>query len=311
WVLTAHHADDQAETVLLQLLRGAGVAGLAAMPQCKAFGCGLLLRPLLGVSRQQLESVAKLLELQWIEDHSNADVRFDRNYLRHRVLPLLNERWPAAATALARSAAHAAEASELLQEVAARDIPLHGNTLSVSQLQSLSTQRQSNALRQWISSHGYTAPSTAKLQHLVKDLVLASNDARGCVAFGDTQIRRHTGYLYLGNHQSFAISDAFSHVWPSREQPLMIPETGQTLVADDLPLPWVPVDEPLMVRSRQGGEKIRLSTQPYRQAVKSLLQQQGLPPWQRCRLPFIWRGDELLGIVGVGFIAPPASSGAS
>lgn len=304
WLLTAHHADDQAETVLLQLLRGAGVAGLAAMPESKAFGAGVHLRPLLNVTRAQLEAAATALRLRWIEDHSNADTRFDRNFLRHRVLPVISERWPGAVTALVRSAGHAAEASTLLQALASQDIALTDNRLAISSLLALSTERQSNALRQWIVSHGYPAPSTVKLQRLREDLLLAADDTHGCVSFGNVQVRRHRHHLYLGPVGTFELCEPFCHVWRSRLQPLYIPQTGQTLTAEVMPLKNIPPDEPLMVRSRQGGERIQLSTQRHHQSVKSLLQQQGLPPWQRCRLPFIWRGDQLLGIVGVGFIDP-------
>lgn len=307
WLLTAHHADDQTETLMLQLLRGAGVQGLAAMPECKRFGAGLQIRPMLLLTRNTVEVAARSLQLQWIEDRSNADLRYDRNYLRHQVLPLLRSRWPAADRAFARTANHASQAARLLSELAAMDAPVANNVLDVALLNRLTNERRINALRAWISHHGYVSPSTVKLDHLVKDLVMAQMDSSGCIIFDVAEVRRHRQQLYIGDVGSFSSSAPFSHIWANRAEELYIPETGETLTGADLPLPWIPDNIPLQVTSRRGGEKLKLGNHQHHQSVKSLLQQQGLPPWQRCRLPFIWRDNELLGVVGLGFIAAPVS----
>ena len=157
-LLTAHHAHDQAETLLLQLLRGAGVQGLASMPECKPFATGRQLRPLLNLTRTELELAATAMQLHWVEDSSNRDNRYDRNYLRQQILPLLSSRWPAAVEGLGRSAAHAAQAAALLHELAAEDIALQSDTLDIAILQALPAARLMNALRAWICLL-YTSPS--------------------------------------------------------------------------------------------------------------------------------------------------------
>ena len=307
WLLAAHHANDQAETLLLQLLRGAGVRGLAAMPACRPFGSGWLLRPMRSLSRDALHRAATAMQWQWVEDPSNADVQFDRNYLRHRILPVLRQRWPAVDRAISRSASHAAHAARLLEELAALDVPVSDDRIDVDLLRALSIDRRLNALRGWIAQHGYQAPSTAVLDHLVGDLVMASDDSGGCFAFAGAEVRRHRQSLYIGVAADFQSTPPFSHVWANRAEALYIPETNQTLRADDLPLSWIPANEPLLIKSRQGGEKIKLENHATRQSVKSLLQQQGQPPWLRCRLPFVWRNEELVGVVGVGFVAAPTA----
>ncbi len=305
-MLTAHHADDQAETLLLQLLRGAGVQGAAAMPSIKPFADGWHVRPMLSINRVALEAVANALQLKWVEDTSNTNQKFDRNYLRHSVMPVLQHRWPAVVSSLGRAAGHASQATALLQEIAMQDVELKSDVLDVAALQVLSTQRQANALRAWISCQGFALPSTAKLRHMMHDLIMASSDTNGRISFDQAEVCRHRQSLYIGARGSFAQAAPFDHAWAHRAYPLPIPETNQTLTANDLPLTWIADDVPLQIKSRQGGEKIRLAGQPYQQSVKSLLQQQGLPPWQRSKLPFVWHRDQLLGIIGIGFIASPA-----
>lgn len=305
YLLTAHHADDQAETVLLQLMRGSGLPGLAAMPAVKRFGCGSHSRPMLLMTRRDIASAAEAMKLNWIEDKSNTNTNFDRNYLRHRVLPLIKQRWPSAAKTVSRSAVHIAQATTLLMELAEHDVPLHSDVLDIARLQSLSKDRQINAIRAWISRHGYALPSTAKMQRFVYELNLASSSTTGKISFGKAEIRRHRHLLYLGEAGAFDESAPFRHEWSNRGKSLYIPETDQTISPDELSLPWIGDDEVIIIRSRRGGEKIHLAGQPYRQSVKSLLQQQGLPPWQRSRLPFVWCGEQLLGIIGLGFIAEP------
>lgn len=305
-LLTAHHADDQAETLLLQLLRGAGVNGLAAMPDCKPFAGGWLMRPLLSVSREQLQTAAQALELSWVEDSTNLDTRFDRNYLRHEILPRLRSRWPAMATSFSRSASHCAEAAAVLRDIAAKDAESDSNVMAIETLLSLSESRRRNVLRSWIEYHGFTMPSAIKLQHIESDLVMASADSSGQVLFGEAQLRRHRGNLYIGTSDDFKEVLPFVYQWVDCSQPLLIEETGQRLTAADLPDYWAASGQTLVVRSRQGGESICLSGHKHTHSVKGLLQQQGQPLWQRSRLPFVWCNDQLIGIVGVGFINPPA-----
>ncbi|HTV51360.1 MAG TPA: tRNA lysidine(34) synthetase TilS, partial [Steroidobacteraceae bacterium] len=198
-LLTGQHADDQLETVLLQLLRGAGVAGIAAMPARAAFAHGLLVRPLLGFTRAQILAYARARSLAWVEDDSNADERYDRNYLRRRVLPLILGRWPQAARTVARSARHAAEAQGLLDELAraAVERAAIGAALDVRRLRALSQAQRRNALRYWIAAAGFALPDAARLAELAGPVLGARRDAHPWVGWGTVRAERHTDQLRL------------------------------------------------------------------------------------------------------------------
>jgi tRNA(Ile)-lysidine synthetase-like protein len=178
-LLTAHHADDQLETVLLQLLRGSGLPGISAMPALASFACGLLARPLLARSRAELETWVREQGLTWIEDDSNADESLDRNYLRLRVLPLIRDRWPGSATAVSRSARHVAEAQAILDTLARSDVARasYGESLSIKSLRALPPARRRNALRFWITRAGYLAPDSRRLEEIAGPLLDARPDA--------------------------------------------------------------------------------------------------------------------------------------
>ncbi len=179
-LLTAHHQDDQAETLLLQLMRGAGPKGLASMPQQCSFAAGTHCRPLLTVSREQLHNYAMEHNLNWIEDSSNQDQTIDRNFIRQQVLPVLYKRWPQASTTVARSARNCAEHERLAQALAAIDLDglldPADNTLSISKLLSLSIERQANVLRYWISQHALPLPNRKRLRELLRQLATSAND---------------------------------------------------------------------------------------------------------------------------------------
>lgn len=307
YLLTAHHADDQAETLLLQLLRGAGVRGLSSMPERRALGSGYHLRPFLSVARESLLSCAMALELEWIEDPSNDENKFDRNLLRNTVMPLLRKRWPAMATSISRSARHCADSADLNRLLAFEDLgaAVESSQLSLNGLTRLNPSRRKNAIRVWVEHHRFQPPSTAQLERINMDLVLASAESAGVVSFGQAQIRRYAADLYLAERSFFADVQAFNYDWKNIEEPLFINETGQTLTVDELSLPWLERGSSLQVRSRQGGERIRLNGHKNSKSVKALLQQNGIPPWQRDRLPFLYLNENLVGVVGVGFSARP------
>jgi tRNA(Ile)-lysidine synthase len=185
-LLTAHHADDQLETVLLQLLRGSGLPGISAMPVLTPFANGLQARPLLSRSRAELEAWVREQGLTWIEDDSNADETFDRNYLRQRVLPLIRDRWPGSATAVGRSARHVAEAQSILDSLARADVARasYGESLSIKSLRALTPDRRRNALRFWITRAGYVAPDTRRLEEIAGPLLDARPDANPFVQWG-------------------------------------------------------------------------------------------------------------------------------
>ena len=211
-LLTAHHSDDQLETVLLQLLRGSGLPGISAMPALAPFADGLLARPLLSRSRAELETWVRQQELTWIEDDTNVDERLDRNYLRLRVLPLIRDRWPGSATAVARSARHAAEAQTLLDTLARADVDRasYGESLSIKSLRALPPDRRRNALRFWITRAGYLAPDTKRLEEITGPLLDARPDANPFVEWGEgegsARAQRHGDLLSLGPKMSRGVS---------------------------------------------------------------------------------------------------------
>jgi tRNA(Ile)-lysidine synthase len=196
-LLTAHHQDDQLETVFLQLLRGSGIAGLAAMPEVTSFGAGTLARPLLPMSRAALAAWAQQRDLDWVEDDSNSDERFDRNYLRTQVLPLLAARWPAAARAVSRSARHAAEAQRLLNALAQQDLnrAAVGEALSAKLLRVLPVDRRRNAVRVWLNERGVQAPNTARLEQIVGPVLDARIEATPQVVWPGAVVERRDDLL--------------------------------------------------------------------------------------------------------------------
>src|SRR6185312_9744575 len=208
-LLTAHTQDDQLETVLLQLFRGCGLPGLAAMPAMAPLGAGWLARPLLACSRSQLEAWVRARTLAWIEDDMNLDERFDRNYLRRRVLPAVRQRWPGVAGAVARSARHAAEAQGLLTALARVDLERasDGASLSVRALRAVPPDRRRNVLRLWIATGGRTLPDSRRLEEIAGPLIEARVDAHPQVEWGTEGatarrivVMRHADLLSLAEH---------------------------------------------------------------------------------------------------------------
>ena len=211
-LLTAHHSDDQLETVLLQLLRGSGLPGISAMPALAPFAHGFLARPLLSRSRAELETWVRAQGLPWVEDDTNVDESPDRNYLRLRILPLIRDRWPGAATAVARSARHAAEAQSLLDTLALADVDRsrYGESLSAKSLRSLSPDRRRNALRFWITRAGFLAPDTRRLEEIAGPVLDARPDANPFVTWGEGEggvcAQRHGDLLSLRANSSHDLS---------------------------------------------------------------------------------------------------------
>ncbi len=292
-LLTAHHQDDQAETLLMQLLRGSGVAGLAAMAPIKRFACGWHARPLLDFSRAQLHEYAVARQLSWIDDPSNFDTSLERNHLRQRVMPLLHERNPAVGATLSRSARHFAEATELLEELAAADLPAvrggRGGTLSVSGLLSLSPARQRNLLRHWIKSTGYPLPDSRHLQRICDEVLPAAPDSMPLVQWSGAEVRRYRDDLFLMAPLPPAPTGAIPwdlsapHLLSNGLGTLIArPAEGAGLSAERL------AGQLIEVRFRAGGEQCRPAGRRETHALKKLLQEQGVPPWERERLPLLF-----------------------
>jgi tRNA(Ile)-lysidine synthase len=307
WLLTGHHEDDQIETVLLQLFRGAGLAGLAAMPPIAPFARGWLARPLLSRSRAELEDYARVAGLSWVEDDTNADESLDRNYLRRRVMPLIRERWKGAGAAVSRSARHAAEGQRLLEMLARTDVERasSGAALFVPTLRALQPDRRRNALRFWIMQCGVRVPDTTRLEELAGPMIDARPDANPSVTWGDVEVQRHADLLTIAparsGHDSARadVADTPPVEWSWRTTPrLELPEGGALELKAD---PHGPIDLDILpalvtVSRRSGGERLRPRRGGPRRTLKSLLQESHLPIAQRSCLPLVFLGVTLLAV---------------
>ncbi len=313
FVALAHHADDQAETLLLQLLRGAGVRGASAMPQIiHRSGTASLVRPLLHCSRAELLAYAGENDLQWMEDESNQDDRHPRNYLRHRVLPLLDEKFPAYRSTLSRSATHFAEASTLLDELAEHDAEnaITGETLSVSVLQQLSLARSKNLFRYFLHNLGHHMPQAIQLDEMLAQLCDAREDAEVCIVSGDLEVRRYQGKVYalhtLGKFDREMVLSWHGEetlVWPALNLHLLF-KSIQGAGVQGLGVSMEKISHfPVTLRLRKGGETIRLGQNSSTRTLKNLMQEQRILPWQRDRMPLLFCGDDLVSVPGVGVAA--------
>lgn len=306
-LLTAHHLEDQAETVLLQLVRGAGIAGLAAMPERAPLGGGVLLRPLLELPREVLHDYVRRRRLEWIEDPMNADPRFDRVYMRREVLPRLGARWPGAARALARSARHAQEAQQLLNALARADLEAaaDGPDLIAAVLRRLTPARRHNLLRLWITRRGGRVPGTRQLHEIAGPVLAARADAQPRVEWQGGGVRRHAGRLLWQPRECAAMagddaSPASIESWHWRTTPLVwLPGVRGRLEirADEsggLDLARLP--DRLAVRWRTGGERLRPRVGGPSRTVKALLQAARIAPWERASLPLLYAGEQLIAV---------------
>src|SRR6185437_9344639 len=307
-LLTAHTQDDQLETVLLQLFRGCGLPGLAAMPEVAPLGPGRLVRPLLTCARPQLEAWVRAQELAWIEDDTNLDERFDRNYLRRRVLPAVRARWPGAAAAVARSARHAAEAQRLLTALAQADLERasDGASLSVKALRPLPSDRRRNVLRCWIMASGRTPPDARRLKEIAGPLIDARGDAHPRVEWSGEGanarrivVMRHADLLSIADREPVLDSGrlAAQLEWYWRRSPRCpLPDGGALELTPQRhgPIDLDALPPQLVIAWRRGGERLRVRRGGPRRMLKSLLREAQVPLAQRARLPLILAGGALI-----------------
>jgi tRNA(Ile)-lysidine synthase len=307
-MLTAHTQDDQLETVLLQLFRGCGLPGLAAMPALAPLGAGQLARPLLGCARSQLETWVRSRGLAWIEDDTNLDERFDRNYLRRRVLPAVHQRWPGVAGAVARSARHAAQAQALLAALGQADLERasDGASLSVKVLRALPPDRRRNVLRLWIGSAGRTLPDARRLEEIAGPLIEARADAHPQVEWGGDAavaprliVLRHADLLSLAERPPVleASAPGAPLPWHWRQSPrCALPDGGALELAPERhgPIDLDALPAQLAITWRRGGERLRVRRGGPRRALKSLLQEAHVPLAERARLPLILADGALI-----------------
>ena len=302
-LLTAHHQHDQAETFMLQLMRGAGPAGLASMPVIKPFGTAYLVRPLLACSQPLLTAYAEQHKLVWVDDPSNADTSFDRNFMRKEVMPRLMQNWSIANQAISQAASLQQDTLELIEAMAAIDLAAvstqQRNSLSISKLRQLSEVRQYNVLRYWINAAGYDKPRRNILQEVIDSVLPAAEDATPLVLWGNTEIRRYQDTLYvlraLNSHEIH-----HTYAWDG-EQPLSIETLQLELNLEQTAgkgLQQDAVARRMAVRFRQGGEQIRPHGRQHTHSLKKLMQEAGIPPWQRNRIPLIYIDHQLACVCG-------------
>lgn len=298
-LLTAHHREDQAETLLLQLLRGAGVPGLAAMPSMIPFARGRLARPLLGFERAALARYAHEHDLQWIEDPSNFDVGPARNFLRRRLWPVLVERWPTAAERLAASADHLAQAGNLLDDLGRFDAAAcadAGAALKVSALQTLSAERVVNVLRYWIRAQTGKAPPEPVLREIRARIARTPRTHHAAVRWAGVEVRRYRDRLSMVRSVSAPLRD-WEVPW-DLSGVVEIPGMGWRLSARATTGAGISqagvAGRDVRVRLRRGGERCRW--RGHRREVKKLLQEAGIPPWERGHWPLIYADDDLVAI---------------
>ncbi len=305
-LLTAHHAEDQLETLLLQLARGAGVAGLAGMPRRAPCGRGLHLRPLLDFRREELRHYLVAARLTWVSDPSNEDQRFDRNFLRHRILPVLEERWPSFPASAVRSADHLATAHALLDDLARADhaVAAEGDRLRVPALRALEPARIGNLLRFWIRLRGAALPSSAILEQIEAQMLALRADSTPQVQWGEQVMRRYRDRLYLT--AQLAAEPAGEASWRWRVEPeFALPAGSGRLRArldERLCARLVGIPDQLQVRWRSGGETLRLAANRPHRELRSLMQEWGIVPWMRGRIPLLYAG-EVLAAVGDLWVA--------
>jgi tRNA(Ile)-lysidine synthase len=298
-LLTAHHRQDQAETLLLQALRGAGVKGLSAMPVCRAFGAGWHVRPVLDVPHDELLKWGERLEKFNAIDPMNEDLRFDRTYLRKAIWPLIEARWPGAEIALSRSARHMAEAQELLDKAAAAELARlrDGDALSVPGLRALPQPQRMNAIRAWLSKLGVEAPSAARLGEALRQVFDADTDHQPAIVWGNKALRRYRQRLFLTEAdcprlegaRPWATAVGSSIALGANLGNLAWREQMGGIAADALPAV-------VIVRRREGGETLKAARSAKTQTVQHLCQSQGVLPWMRDALPLVFAGDELIAV---------------
>jgi len=304
FVALAHHLDDQAETVLLQLLRGAGLKGVAAMPALRTLPGShvTIYRPLLAISRREILEYAREAKLEWVHDESNDSIAHDRNYLRHEVAPLLDARFPAWRESVARFSRHAAEADALLSAQARADGAAGDEALLLAP--GLSAPRQANALRAFLASRHIAMPSQARLAEMARQLYGARAGAKVRIEHDGIVIARHRGEARI--ERDLREARPWRVQWHGEARVELGEGRGHVQFergrGSGIDASRVKGGE-WSFKPRSGGEKMRIAARGRTRTLKNLLQEGSIPAWQRDRLPLLFRGDELVWVPGVGIAA--------
>ncbi len=298
FIVTAHHQDDQAETLLLQLFRGAGVKGLASMATIDE--SRRLMRPLLDVSRQTLLAYAEQHNIPWCDDESNDNTEYERNFVRHEVMPVLATRHPSVKSLLARTASHLAEANDLLDTLAKIDAVnlLQNNSLCLQGLTALDLPRAKNLLRWWFSQNQLAMPTSEHLNEIIQQLFNAKPDANINIQLQHLSLKRYQQHAYLCVER---VAESFDMTW-SGEPHLNLPNGGQLhfkqVIGSGLALKHGMTK--LRITNRDGGERFKPDVLRPTRTLKHLLQEANIPPWQREHLPLIYWHDTLALVPNIG-----------
>lgn len=310
WLLSAHHKDDQAETLLLNLMRGSGPSGLAGIGEVQPFSAGWLVRPLLPFSQSELRNYATQHELNWVDDPSNEDRQFDRNYLRHEILPRLEERWPEVSDRLRQSAVLAREAATMLDQLADDDLQAladRPDRLSLDALRALPSERQRNVIRYVVRELGLPAPPATQLRSILADLLPAREDAQPLVQWKGAEVRRYRDRVYILSADRCALQQsAMTVTCKGLDLGAGLGELQLDAGAAQ-GLASAVVDAGLEVRFRSGGEEIKPAGQLHTRKLKKLLQDEGIVPWMRDRLPLLYSGGELVAVADLWLASAAAA----
>lgn len=315
-LVTAHHLNDQSETLLLALKRGSGIKGMAAMQLRSELWQMPIFRPLLDCSRQQLEKYAQMQHLRWIEDESNQDNHYDRNFLRNQILPKLRQRWPAIDRTLHRSAQQCYEQQQLLEELLLPLFKQHyrtdDHTLNITGFEHYSRPKQHFLLRLWLEQLNISMPSQTQLNELIDRLIFAAHDSQPQLQLHEYVIRRYQKRLYLTANYA----DLSSHIIEVKfEQLLSLPDQLGTIYFEpqtqginviwqqtdqqrQFLLPFPKNTEKIEIHFTYSG-KVRLADNRANQDIKKIWQHAGIPPWQRQRTPLVFYANTLIAALGV------------
>ena len=302
-LLTGQHADDQIETFLLALKRGSGPKGLSAMPECLPFAQGMLIRPLLEIKRSQIEALALSLNLHWIEDESNQDTRYDRNFLRHHVVPSLSERWPAFHQAVQRSASLCAEQESLLEDLLApyfQSALAPDNSLNIEVLLTQKPTARLRLLRMWLARLGVMMPSQAQLHLIWDEVALAQPDANPKLQLKTGEVRRFQQRLYwVIPHQDLTSWREVIMV----NQPLLLPSgLGALTLSSGIKNATIALPtgvDTLQVMFNPEGLSAHPSTRGHSRKLKKLFQEYQVPSWQRRQMPILMHKECVVAVAGL------------
>jgi len=315
-LILAHHADDQAETVLYRLFRGSGIKGISGIPETRLLGDGKLFRPLLHFSRADLESYASTHDIKWVEDKSNQEIVFDRNFIRHKILPVITDRWPEVVSQLSRSAKLYEEAGHLVNILAEQDLKNMkekservGWSISIDMIKCLEKARQKNVIRHWVAEHKMPLPPYSVLGAVLNQMLSSSSDAQPLVSWSGVELRRFNKKLYLfsvdfddSSHiidrkKGISSSAKFSISWDGVSRILLPNNSSLSTKISSAGGLKIHKKNIIEIRFRGGGERCKPFGRSGSNTLKKLFQEHNLEPWLRNKVPLVYV-DGILAAVG-------------